>query len=368
MIPISKPAFTQSEINAVTKVMQSGHIAQGEKVKELEEKFARYCGTKYAVAFNSGTAAIHSALYALGIKPGDEVITTPFTFVASANPILMLQARPVFADISEDDFNINPDEVRKKITARTKVIIPVDLYGLIYDVEKIGDIAKRNHIKILEDACQSIGASYKKGRSGSFGDVAAFSLYATKNITCGEGGMITTNNSHIAEKCRMFRHHGQSETKRYEYFDLGYNYRMTDLAAAIAIEQLKRIEKIKRIRRRNANLLLIGLKNIRGLILPVIKTNKEHAFHQFTIRITDSFASSREGFLNYLHEKHIGYGIYYPKPLHLFSLYAKLGYKKGDFPVAEKLSEEVVSLPVHPELRIKDIDYIIDTIQKYAKT
>src|SRR3989339_198434 len=260
MINISKPIIGKEEIAAVLKVLKSGMIVQGPVVEKLEENFAKYCGTKYAVAFNSGTAAIHAGLYTLGIGPGDEIITTPFTFVATANPILMQGAKVVFADISEDDFNIDPKEVEKKITKKTKAIIPVDLYGQVYNYPAIKKIAKKYHLKILEDACQAVGANRGKARAGNFGDVAAFSLYATKNIMSGEGGLITTNDEKIAEKCKMFRHHGQSEKTKYEYFDLGYNYRMTDILAAIGLVQLKKIERFSRRRIQNAELLSRGLK------------------------------------------------------------------------------------------------------------
>lgn len=363
MINISKPVIGQEEIDAVVSVLKSGMIVQGKITEELEKKFAKYCGTKYAVAMNSGTAAIHCGLYALGIKEGDEVITTPFTFVATANPILMQNAKVVFADVSEDDFNIDPKEIEKKITKRTKAIVAVDLYGQIYNYEATKKIARKYKLKLLEDACQAVGAEYRGKRAGNFSDIAAFSLYATKNIMSGEGGLVATNSPEIAKKCKMFRHHGQSEDKRYEYLDLGYNYRTTDILAAIALVQLKKADKLNRQRVKNAKMLTRGLSGIHGLILPKIKNNFTHVFHQYTIRVTDDFPLSRDELLEFLKKKGVDGGIYYPKPLHLHSHFIKQGYKRGDFPVSEKLSSQVLSLPVHPTLKDKDIEQIIKVIK-----
>lgn len=364
MINISKPILEEEEISAVVSVLKSGAVVQGPKTAEFEKEFAKYCGTKFAVAFNSGTAAIHAGLYALGMREGDEVITSPFTFVASANPILMQGARVVFSDISEVDFNIDPREVEKKITAKTKVILPIDLYGQIYDYDAIRRLTEYNDIKILEDACQAVGAEYQGKKAGNFGYAGAFSLYATKNIMSAEGGMITTDNEEVMEKCKQFRHHGQSEKTRYEYWDLGYNYRMTDINAAIGIEQLKKIERFNGGRRKNAEKYLSQLSGIEGLILPKIFQERKHVFHQFTIRITDDFGMSRDDVLAYLKEKDIVCGVYYPKPLHLHPHFMKLGYKKGDFPVAEKMSQQVISLPVHPSLLEGEIDSVITAIKE----
>lgn len=363
MINISKPVIGQEEIDAVVKVMKSGMIVQGPVTVKLEEKFAKYCGTKYALAFNSGTAAIHASLYALGVGPGDEVITTPFTFVATANPILMQGAKVVFADISAEDFNIDPLEIEKKIGKKTKAIIPVDLYGQVYNYKAIKKIASKYKLKILEDACQAVGAKHRGKKTGNFGDISAFSLYATKNIMSGEGGLITTDNFELFEKCQMFRHHGQSEKIKYEYLDLGYNYRMTDMAAAIGLEQLKKADVFNSKRIRNAKLLSCGLSNITGLILPQVKKNQKHVFHQYTVRVTNEFGQTRDELIEFLKKKGINCGIYYPKPLHLHKHFAKWGYIRGDFPVSEKLAGEVLSLPVHPSLKEGDINKIIKVIK-----
>lgn len=366
MITISKPIIGEEEKKAVMDVLNSGMIAQGPRVKELEEKFAQFCGTKYAIAVNSGTAALHCALYALGIKEGDEVITTPFTFVATANPILMQKAKIVFADINKEDFNIDPEEIEKKITSKTKAIIVVDLYGNPFNVNAIKKIAEKYNLKIIEDACQAHGAQYKELRAGNFGDIGCFSFYATKNMMCGEGGMITTNDENYAELCKRFRHHGQSEQTRYEYYDIGYNYRMMDLQAAIALEQLKKIDNFTYKRIANAELFNSELSGIKGVIIPKTDPDKKHVFHQYTV-ICDNQTIQRDELAQYLKENGVGVGIYYPKPLHLHPHFLKMGYKKGDFPISEEISSKVLSLPIHPEVHEEEIKKITNLIKEFYK-
>lgn len=363
MINITKPIITQDEIKAVIKVLKSGMIVQGPRVAEFERKFAEYCGAKYAIATNSGTSALHCALYACDIKPDDEVITTPFTFVATANSILMQNAKPVFVDTDSTTFNIDSSKIENKITKKTKAILPVDLFGQIYNVKGVRKIAKKYKLKIIEDACQALGAEYKNQKSGTFGDAGCFSFYATKNITTSEGGMIITNKKDIAELARRFRHHNQSEETRYQYFGLGYNYRMTDIEAAIGIQQIKKIAKFNKKRIQNAEILTKGLRDVEGIITPKIKKDYIHVFNQYTIRVMSRYKITRDKLSQYLTKKGIGNTIFYPKPLHLLPHFIKLGYKKGEFPIAEKTSSEVLSLPVHPLLSESDMEYIINTIK-----
>jgi dTDP-4-amino-4,6-dideoxygalactose transaminase len=364
MIPIAKPFLGDEEIKAVEKVLKSGMIAQGPKVREFEGKFAKFCGTSYAVAVNSGTAALHTALKVVGITPGDEVITTPFTFIATANSILMHGAKPVFVDAEEDTFNIDPNKIKQKITKKTKALIAVDLYGHLCDYDIINKIAGNNKIAVVEDAAQAVGAEYKGKKSGSFGDIATFSFYATKNITCGEGGAITTNNQESAENAKLFRQNGRSNMTAYEYASLGYNYRMTDISAAILLEQLKKADLITNKRIENAEYLSKGIAKIKGIAVPVVKKNNKHVFNQFTIKVENDFKLNRDELAENLKEKGIGSGIYYSKPLHLLEHYKKFGYKQGDFPVAEKLSKQVLSLPVHPSLTKDDLNTIIEAIKE----
>lgn len=367
MIHIAKPLIGEEEQKAVLEVLKTGMIAQGAKVKELEEKFAKLCGTKYAIATNSGTSALHAALYCLGIKPGDEVITTPFSFIATANCILMQGAVPVFVDIKEDTFDIDPEAVKKKITSKTKAIIPVDIFGQPYEIDEINKIAKEHNLKVIEDACQAVNSDINGKKAGSFGDAAAFSLYATKNITSAEGGILTTDNEEYYELAKRFRHHGQSEQTRYEYFDLGYNYRMTDIQAAIALAQLAKVDEFTNKRIENAGLLGKELENIKGIKLPAVRQGAKHVFHQYTILVEDDFGISRDELMVKLKEKGIGSAVFYPKPLHLVPFYQKMGWKEGDFPVAEKMCRRVLSLPVHPGVTKEDVILITQTIKDIQK-
>jgi dTDP-4-amino-4,6-dideoxygalactose transaminase len=364
MIRIAQPEISKEEIDAVNEVLQSGILAQGARVAQLEENFASYCGTKYAVAVNSGTAAIHAALHVAGVKEGDEVITVPFSFIATINPILMVGATPVLVDIDPATFCIDVSKIEDAITPKTKAIIAVHLYGQTVDQDKLAAIAKKHGLKVIEDACQAVASEYKGKKAGNLGDLGCFSLYATKNIMCGEGGMITTNDEAYMMKLKQFRQHGMSAPYMYE--ELGFNYRLTDLQAAIAVEQLKKVDRFTAARQSNAQKLTVGLKNINGIETPVIAPDRTHVFHQYTIRVTPELGMSRDDFVKALQEKEVGAGVYYPRALHTYPHVAKFGYSVGDFPEAEKAAAEVVSLPVHPHVSPADIDTIIKTIKEIA--
>src|SRR3989339_333517 len=349
-IPMVKPIIGDEEKSAIIEVMNSGMIAQGKKTEELEEKFAKLCGTKYAVAVNSGTSALHTAVHSAGIRPGDEVITTPFTFVATANSILMAGAVPVFADIDEETFNISPEEVKKKITKKTRAIMPVDLYGHPYDYRAVREISEKYNLRIIEDAAQAVNAELNGKKAGALGDIGTFSFYATKNIMCGEGGMLVTDNEKFAEESRIFRNHGQ--TGKYQYGELGFNYRIMDLQAAILLEQLKRVDWITERRMENAKLLTKGLDGVKGIYTPVIRNSAKHVFHQYTVKV-DGFRLSRDELMAHLKNKGIDCTVYYPEPLFAYSHLKR--YKNGNFPVAEKVCTQVLSLPVHPSLKREDL-------------
>ncbi len=355
MIPIARPIIGKEEKNAVLEAMDSGIIAQGPKVKAFEDVFADYIGVNHAIATNNGTSALHTALLACGIGKGDEVITTPFTFIASANSILYCSARPVFSDINRKTFNINPEEINEKITRKTKAVLIVHLYGQACNMKAITEICTDYNLKLIEDACQAHGAEYMDIKTGSFGDAACFSFYPTKNMTTGEGGMITTSNAAIAEKAMVIREHGSRV--RYLHEVLGYNYRMTDIAAAIGIEQLKKLEGFNKKRIENAVKLTRGLKDIEGIETPFIAPDVRHVFHQYTLRV-----KNREKVVKVMEKAGIGYGIYYLVPVHKQKLY--IDYKDDKLPEAEEASREVLSLPVHPGIGEKEIDYIITTLKE----
>jgi len=361
MITIAAPIIGDEEVAAVNAVLKSGILAQGPKVSELEEAFATYCGTKYAVAVNSGTAALHCALHAAGVGPGDEVITTSFTFMATFNTILMTGAIPVLVDIRAEDFNIDPALVEKAITPKTKAIIGVDLYGQVYDYDALKKIADDHKLALIEDACQAIGAHYDGKPAGSLSDIACFSLYATKNIMSGEGGVVTTNDENVVASIKRFRQHGM--TASYDYAELGYNYRLTDLCAAIAVEQLKKVDDFTAARRRNAGIFNEGLASLKGIILPTVMPKHDHVYHQYTIRLTKDAKATRDVVIAHLKDRGIGSGVYYPKALSGYPHVAKFGFKDGGFPVAEQMAREVLALPVHPRVSEDDARKIIAVLQ-----
>lgn len=364
MINVAAPIIGSEEIAAVNAVLESRILAQGSKVAELEENFASYCGTKYAAAVSSGTAALHAALYAAGIREGDEVITTPFSFIATINPILFVGAKPILVDIEPGSFNIDSNKVEAAITPKTKAIMPVHLYGQPANMDELKALAEKHNLQIIEDACQAIGADYKGSKAGSLGDLGCFSLYATKNIMSGEGGMVTTDNEEYVKAIKQFRQHGMSGP--YEYADIGYNYRMTDLQAAIAVEQLKKANSFTEARQNNAQQLDKGLAGVKNIILPTVAPDRSHVYHQYTIRLAEDFPLSRQDFIDGLKERNVGSGIYYPKPLHAYPHIAKLGYKLGDFPEAELAASQVLSLPVHPSVSKDDVQTIVGAVKELA--
>lgn len=357
-VPIAKPIIGEEEIENVVEVLKSGMIAQGPKVMEFEEKFANWIGAKYGIATNSGTSALHVALLACGIGEGDEVITTPFTFIASGNAIVYTGATPVFADIDLDTYTIDPDKIEDLITDKTKAILPVQLYGQAADMDKIREIAEKHDLKIIEDAAQAHGAEYNGEKVGTLGDMACFSFYPTKNMTTSEGGMITTDDEELAKKAQMFRAHGASE--RYHHDEIGYNFRMTDIAAAIGLAQLKVIDEFNDKRISNANYLNEQLKDVEGIVTPKSPDNYKHVYHQYTILVEKG---NRDEWVEFLTNNGIGTGIHYPIPLYNQPIYKKLGIE-GDCPLAEKAADNVISLPVHPSLTKEDLDLVVDAVKE----
>jgi len=358
MIQIAKPQIGEEEKQAVLEVLNSGMIAQGPRVKAFEDAFAQMCGVRHAIATTSGTTALHVALLAHGIGKGDEVITSAFSFIASSNSILFVDAKPVFVDIDPRTFNMDPSRIEAAITKKTKAILPVHLYGLSCDIEPIIKIAEEYGLIVIEDACQSHGAEYNGFKVGSFG-TGTFSFYPTKNITSAEGGMITTNNSKIDEKCRLLRQHGMR--KRYYHDELGYNFRMTDIHAAIGLEQLKKLDKFNAQRKDNAKFLS---ENLNDVTVPFVPDGQTHVFHQYTVRVPNG---RRDALRAYLQEQNVGSEIYYPVPIHKQSFYVnELGYN-DKLPETELATTEVLSLPVHPALSPSDLRTIVDTVNTFME-
>ena len=353
MIPISKPQFGEEELTLLREVLNSGIVAQGPKVAQFEQEFAQLSHTKYAVATSSGTTALHLALLAHGIGPGDEVITSPFTFIASANSVLYTGASPRFVDILPETFNINPDLIEAAITPRTKAIMPVHLYGLTADMDPIMDIAQRHNLAVIEDAAQAHGAIYKGRYAGSFG-TGCFSLYATKNMTSAEGGMVTTDDPEIADKVKLLRAHGSHV--RYHHEVLGYNYRMTDLHAAVGLAQIRKLGDFNERRRRNAEFLNA---HITQAITPVEPEGYQHVWHQYTIRVTHM---NRDEALEKLKAAGVGTGVFYPVPVYRQQVYVDRGYRNS-LPVTEEVCQQVISLPVHAALTPADLETIVDAVE-----
>lgn len=351
MINISRPQIGEDEKKAVMEVLDSGHLAQGPRVQAFEESFAIWTDTKHAVATSSGTTALHVALLAHGIGPGDEVITTPFSFIASANSILYTGAHPVFVDIESDYFMIDSAKLEKAITPKTKAIIPVHLFGQISDMDEIERIAKKHNLVIIEDACQSHGAKYKGKKVGSWG-TACYSFYPTKNMTTIEGGMITTNDPQVAARARLIRNHGSP--KRYLHDTLGFNFRMTDIQAAIGLVQLAKVDEWNQKRQENARFLTDQFSKIKGVKPPMVREGGEHVFHQYTICVEDGRDKLVEG----LNAAGIAAGVYYPIPIHQQPLYTNMGYKDV-LPVTESMALRVLSLPVHPTLTQDELETIV---------
>jgi dTDP-4-amino-4,6-dideoxygalactose transaminase len=359
-IPISKPVFDGHTIDLLEEVLNSGRLAQGPMVERFEELVAEAAGTQHAVAVTSGTTALVAPIEALDLQPGDEVLTSPFTFAATLNAILEAGATARFADIGAD-FNIDPDQIEATITPRTKVIMPVHLYGLPADMPRIADIAQTHGLVIVEDAAQSIGSTVAGRPVGSFG-IGAFSFYATKNVTTGEGGVITTNDADLADRVRILRNQGMKQ--RYEYVVPGHNYRMTELQAAVGIPQMERLAEVCEERRANAGRLIEGLADLPGLVVPTIPEGRTHVFNQFTVRVEPDAPTTRDQLAADLTRAGIGNGLYYPNLVFDYDCYrSHPGVEVAAAPHAARIVDEVLSLPVHPSLTDPQIDRVIDTVR-----
>ncbi|MFA6142142.1 MAG: DegT/DnrJ/EryC1/StrS family aminotransferase [Candidatus Omnitrophota bacterium] len=346
---------------AVDRVVESQNFILGEDLKELEKEIARYCNTKYAVGVASGTDALLLSLMALGIKPGDEVITSPFTFFSSAEVISLVGAKPVFVDIDPKTYNIDPNLIERKISKRTKAIIPVHLYGQCAEMDPILAIAGKHGLKIVEDCAQAIGAVYKGKKAGSMGDLGALSFFPSKNLGAfGEGGMVVTNDKSLAERLTMLRVHGSSV--RYVHAVIGTNSRLDNIQAAVLRVKLRYLDKWLAARRANAMYYNENLKTL-PLILPYVPSHNIHTYHQYVLRVR----SGLEKLMRFLVDGGVETRTYYPIPLHLQECYKSLGYKKGDLKESEAASLETFAIAVYPELKIEQKDYVIKKIMEFFK-
>lgn len=349
-------------MSAIADVIERGQFILGKEVEEFEKEVADYLKVNYAVSVANGTDALVLALRALDIGSGDEVITTPFTFFATAEAISRVGATPIFIDIDEETLNLDPSLIEKHITSKTKAILPVHLFGQSCNLKKISTIAKKHNLFIIEDACQAFGASYEDKKIGTIGDIGCFSFFPTKNFsTIGDGGLVVSNNPTIAQKIKKLRHHGS--TKKYFHDEVGYNSRLDELHAAILRICLKKIDSWNNRRIELAHYYENHLKGLNTIKLPLPKaTVKSHVYHLYCVE-----CYNRNELMQYLDTCGIASGIYYPLPLHLQEVYRGLGYKKGDLPIAESKADRVLAIPLHPFLSNEEQLYIVKALQKFKE-
>lgn len=360
-----KPLKTEI-MSAIEKVCDEQSFILGRTVEELEADVAEYCRCKYAVGVSSGSDALILSLMVEGIGPGDEVITTPFSFFATAGAVARVGAKPVFVDISEDSFNINPDLIETKITKKTKAIIPVHLYGQMSAMDKIMEIARKYSLIVIEDGAQAIGSEYLGKRAGEYGDYGCFSFFPSKNLGCfGDGGIVTANSKEKYDRLKQFRVHGSSPANKYVYDYIGGNFRLDALQAAILRVKIKHLDSWHSARQKNADeyRMLFEQSKVKSmLILPVsTKNTTKHIYNQFCIQLV---TGNRNKLKTELQKAEIGADIYYPLPLHLQPCFAYLGYKKGDFPVSESVADRILALPIYPESTFEQRRYVVSAIEK----
>jgi len=345
---------------AIARTLDNCSFCLGPDVAQFEKDFAAFCGAQHALGFNSGTSALHVAMLLLGVGPGDEVITTPYTFIATSWAISYCGAKPVYVDIDEGTFNLDPKLIERAITPRTKAVLPVHLYGQPFDVDAVAAICKQHHLPFVEDAAQAHGAKYKGKSIGTFGAVSCFSFYPAKNLgACGEGGALVTNDAALAARAKSLREHGS--TVRYHHDEVGYNYRLEGIQGAVLGVKLKHLAHWTRERQRVAARYAELLADT-PLQLPMVTAGNDSAWHLYTVR-----SPRRDELKKHLDANGVGNAVHYPMPLHLQKVYATLGHQAGDFPVAEKASREVLSLPMFPELTEAQIQRVADVVQDFFR-
>jgi len=368
-IPLARPDIKQEEKDAILEVLSTPDLSLGPKLPEFEKVMADYTGVKHSVAVNSGTSALHLIIRALDIGKGDEVITTPFSFIASANCILFEKARPVFVDIDRETLNIDTDLIERKITKRTKAILAVDVFGHPAEWSALKRIAGKHRLKLIEDSCEALGSEYKGRKAGSFGNAGTFAFYPNKQITTGEGGIITTDNKKLAELCRSMRNQGRGPGGTWlAHTRLGYNYRISDINCALGIAQMKRIDEILHRRAKVADMYSRGLSAIDSIELPHVSPGVKISWFVYVVKLKMSPGrSARARVMAALREKGIGCSDYFT-PIHLQPFYKKMfGYRKGDFPVTEKTSERTIALPFYNDLKEEQIEYVCGSLKEALK-
>lgn len=365
-VPLSSPDIGKRETEMILKVLNGNILSMGPMLQRFEQLMAAFLGVRYTVAVNSGTSGLHLAVRALGIGKGDEVITTPFSFIASCNCLLYEQAIPKFVDIEPLTLNLDPERIEGKITPRTKAILPVHIFGHPADMKRILEIARKYNLAVIEDACEALGASYQRIKAGSEGDVSVFAFYPNKQITTGEGGMIATNNREIAELCRSMRNQGRDRNSKWlEHIRLGYNYRMDEFSAAVGVAQIERIEEILEKRHRAASEYTARLEGYSWVRTPYIAPGIEMSWFVYVIRLSPEI--NRETVMDYMEKEGIDCRPYFT-PIHLQPFYRKrFGFCEGEFPIAEREAASTLALPFFSNLSIEQIDYVVDKLIKAIK-
>ena len=363
-IPLARPNITQAEIDAVTKVLRTPRLSLGPELAAFEQAFATYTGTQHAVACSSGTAALHLVVHALGIGDGDEVVTTPFSFVASANCVLMTRATPVFVDIDPHTWNIDPGRIEGAVTSKTKAILSVDVFGQVAEMSSIRTIAEKRGLKLIEDSCEALGSRYQGRPAGSLGDVGVFGFYPNKQITTGEGGMIVTDDADLTALCRSLRNQGRADGGWLSHARLGFNYRLSDLNCALGLAQLRRIDELIASRTRLMSMYRERLSEEKRIRLQQVAPDTEVSWFVFVVRLIDDYErSDRDRILTLMTERGIGCSDYF-SPIHLQPCYTeRFGEQAGRFPVCEALGARTIALPFHHELTEADVDFVCNQLQ-----
>jgi UDP-4-amino-4,6-dideoxy-N-acetyl-beta-L-altrosamine transaminase len=374
LLPYGHQSIGEDDIQSVVDVLRSDWLTTGPKVAEFEEAFAARVGAKYAVSFSSGTAALHGAAFAAGLKPGDEAITTPMTFAATANCVLYQGATPIFADVSSDTLNLDPEKVAAKITPRTRALLPVDYAGHPADLAGLQELARRHHLIVIEDASHALGAEYRNRRVGCIADMTVFSFHPVKHLATGEGGMVTTDRADFAETLRRFRNHGISSDARqrqtegqwhYEMVLLGFNYRLTDIASALGLSQLKKLDENLRRRREIAAGYADAFQDLGSITLPAVRSGSRPAWHLYPIRLKlEKLSVERSHVFRALRAENIGVNVHYI-PVHLHPYYReRFGTRNGEYPVAEKAYESLISLPMFHSMTDQDVGHVVEAVNK----
>lgn len=377
LLPYGRQSVEEDDIQAVVETLRSDWLTTGPKVSEFEEAFAAWVGARYAISFSSGTAALHGAAFAAGVSAGDEAITSPLTFAATSNCVLYQGGRPVFVDVLADTLNIDPERIASVVASSTKALIPVDYAGHPADLDAVLEIAERNGLLVIEDACHALGAEYRRRRVGSIAHMTVFSFHPVKHLTTGEGGMVTTNDAKLADRLCKFRNHGISSGARdrqregqwyYEMVLLGFNYRLSDIACALGLSQMKKLDANLARRRKIAEQYSAALSHLPGIVLPAIRHDVSHAWHLYPIRLDlQQFSAGRDEIFRALRAENIGVNVHYV-PVHLHPYYReRFGYRGGEFPIAESAYKGLITLPLFHGMTNCDVDDVVRATEKVVR-